>query len=56
MKEHGVIMGQTIVLNGPADLFDGQWVEVAVRPLDDVPERARKIRNKLEALRGGKFN
>ncbi len=56
MKEHDVIKGQTIVLDEPVDLLDGQRVEVDVRPVDDVIERARKTRNKLEALWGGKLN
>ncbi len=56
MKEHGVIKGQTIVLDEPVDLVDGQRVEVDVRPVDDVIERAREIRRKFEALWGGKLN
>jgi predicted DNA-binding antitoxin AbrB/MazE fold protein len=56
MKLRGEIKGQTIALDGPVDMPDGQRVEVEIRPVDDVIERAREIRDKLEKQWGGKLN
>ncbi len=56
MKGYGIIKGRTIILNGSIDLFDGQRVEVDIRPVDDVIEKAGEIRNKLERQWGGKLN
>ena len=56
MKLRGEIKGQTIVLDGPVDLVDGQRVEIDIQPVDDVIEQAKKIRNKLEEQWGGKLN
>ena len=56
MKLHGSIKGQTIVLDGPVGLADGQRVEIDICLVDDVIERAKEIRNKLEEQWGGKLN
>ena len=56
MKRRGVVKGQTIILDDPIELFDGQHVEIDVNPVDDVIEKAREIRNKLERQWGGRLN
>ena len=56
MKLKGQIKGQTIVFDRPVELPDGLRVEVDIRPLDDVIERAKEIRAKLEKQWGGKLN
>ena len=56
MKQRGVVKGQTILLDSPIDLFDGQRVEIDLHPVDDVIENAREIRDKLERQWGGKLN
>ncbi len=56
MKLRGEIKGQTIALDWPVDFPDGLRVEVDIRPVDDVIERAKEIRNKLEEQWGGKLN
>lgn len=56
MKLRGEIKGQTIVLDKPVDLADGQRVEIDIQPVDDVIESAKEIRNKLEEQWGGKLN
>ena len=56
MKLRGEIKGQTIVFDELVDLPDGLRVEVDIQPVDDVIERAKEIRNKLEEQWGGKLN
>ena len=56
MKLRGEIKEQTIALDEPVDLPDGLRVEIDIRPVDDVIERAKEIRNKLEEQWGGKLN
>ncbi len=56
MKLRGEITEQTIALDEPVDLPDGLRVEIDIRPVDDVIERAKEIRNKLEEQWGGKLN
>ncbi len=48
MKLRGEITEQTIALDEPVDLPDDLRVEVEIQPVDDVIERAKEIRNKLE--------
>ena len=56
MKLRGEITEQTIALDEPVDLPDDLRVEIDIRPVDDVIERAKEIRNKLEEQWGGKLN
>ncbi len=56
MKRRGIIKGQTIILQDPIEMTDGQHVEVDVHPLEDAIEKAKKIRNKLEKQWGGRLN